>query len=117
MGKLYVGDEKFLYHRRVFINPKILTDLGIPYEIAIQKQGEFVITNSYHFGINVGNNIAQAVNFADIDWIERGKKYEDKDKFKDTLKKNHKIFYKLFKLRQINLKIRRIHHRRYKSSR
>jgi jumonji domain-containing protein 2 len=47
----------------------------VSYTIAIQRPGDAIITmpGAYHFGINLGFNVAEATNFAVPEWIPKGK--------------------------------------------
>ncbi|KAJ1518882.1 hypothetical protein ONE63_011512 [Megalurothrips usitatus] len=59
-------------HKVLVADPEVYSALGIPYVMAIQQPGDFMITFpfSLHSGANLGHNLAIAVNFADMEWIE-----------------------------------------------
>lgn len=56
------------------IDPLALMERKVPVNKLVQWEGEFIITfpGAYHAGFNSGLNIAEAVNFADQNWIEHG---------------------------------------------
>ena len=64
-----------LRHKSLLFSPEILDANGIPYYKIVQKPGDFVIVSAgaYHGGFNEGFNIAEAINFATIPWIEIAK--------------------------------------------
>lgn len=55
------------------IHPALLKKSGIKLRKIVQKPGEFIVlrATAYHSGFNSGFNIAEAVNFALFDWIEK----------------------------------------------
>lgn len=61
-----------LRHKTIFVNTDWFKIRNIPFEIVHQNPGDMVIISarSFHQGFNAGNNIAEAVNFADTDWLE-----------------------------------------------
>ncbi|GAX29130.1 jumonji domain-containing protein 2 [Fistulifera solaris] len=67
---------EFLRHKRCLISPAILKKAGIRYQTAVQFPGEAIITfpASYHFGFNMGFNVAEATNFGVPEWLPFGKK-------------------------------------------
>lgn len=69
---------EFLRHKRSLISPAILKKAGIPFETQIQRPGDAMITfpGGYHFGVNLGFNVAEATNFAVPEWVPKG--YEAK---------------------------------------
>lgn len=69
---------EFLRHKRSLLSPAILKKAGIPFETQIQRPGDAMITfpGAYHFGVNLGFNVAEATNFAVPEWIPKG--YEAK---------------------------------------
>eukprot|EP00547_Thalassionema_nitzschioides_P007001 CAMPEP_0194204106 /NCGR_PEP_ID=MMETSP0156-20130528/3725_1 /TAXON_ID=33649 /ORGANISM="Thalassionema nitzschioides, Strain L26-B" /LENGTH=548 /DNA_ID=CAMNT_0038930039 /DNA_START=264 /DNA_END=1910 /DNA_ORIENTATION=- len=66
---------EFLRHKQNMISPAILKKAGIPFEVQIQRPGDAIITcpGAYHFGVNLGFNIAEATNFAIPEWITKGR--------------------------------------------
>ena len=74
LAGLYEADPNFLLNINVMINPAFLVENGIHVYRTIQKPGEMIITfpGSYHQGVSVGFNIAEAVNMACPSWIEYG---------------------------------------------
>lgn len=67
---------EFLRHKRSLISPAILKKAGIRYQTAVQYPGEAIITfpASYHFGFNMGFNVAEATNFGVPEWLPFGQK-------------------------------------------
>ncbi|GAX16546.1 jumonji domain-containing protein 2 [Fistulifera solaris] len=67
---------EFLRHKRCLISPAILKKAGIRYQTAVQFPGEAIITfpASYHFGFNMGFNVAEATNFGVPEWLPFGRK-------------------------------------------
>jgi len=65
---------EFLRHKRSLISPAILKKAGIPFETQIQRPGDAIITfpGGYHFGVNLGFNVAEATNFAVPEWVPKG---------------------------------------------
>lgn len=51
----------------------MLINNGIKVRKVVQKQGEFIIPRAlgYHAGFNSGYNIAEAVNFALLPWLQK----------------------------------------------
>ncbi len=54
--------------------PKSVVDRGIKMVNAIHRAGEFMIVRAkgFHSGFNFGFNVAEAINFALVDWIPIG---------------------------------------------
>lgn len=70
------GRQKDLFHHMTTAaNPALLRSMGVPIYSVHQNAGEFVITfpRAYHAGFNEGLNFAEAVNFAPIDWLAKGR--------------------------------------------
>jgi jumonji domain-containing protein 2 len=67
---------EFLRHKRCLISPAILKKAGIRFQTAVQFPGEAIITfpASYHFGFNMGFNVAEATNFGVPEWLPFGQK-------------------------------------------
>lgn len=70
------GRQRDLFHHMTTAaNPSLLRSMGVPIYAVHQNAGEFVITfpRAYHAGFNEGLNFAEAVNFAPIDWLAKGR--------------------------------------------
>ncbi|CAI5447517.1 unnamed protein product [Caenorhabditis angaria] len=70
------GRQRDLFHHMTTAaNPHLLRNFGVPIYKVEQNAGEFVITfpRAYHAGFNEGLNFAEAVNFAPIDWLQKGR--------------------------------------------
>uniref|UniRef100_A0A8R1DFB9 [Histone H3]-trimethyl-L-lysine(4) demethylase n=1 Tax=Caenorhabditis japonica TaxID=281687 RepID=A0A8R1DFB9_CAEJA len=70
------GRQRDLFHHMTTAaNPALLRSMGVPIYSVHQNAGEFVITfpRAYHAGYNEGLNFAEAVNFAPIDWLAKGR--------------------------------------------
>ncbi|CAL2040362.1 unnamed protein product [Caenorhabditis brenneri] len=70
------GRQRDLFHHMTTAaNPYLLRSMGVPIYAVHQNAGEFVITfpRAYHAGYNEGLNFAEAVNFAPIDWLAKGR--------------------------------------------
>ncbi|PIO59580.1 PHD-finger [Teladorsagia circumcincta] len=67
--------KDIFHHMTTAVNPAVLIAMGVPIWTVHQNAGEFVITfpRAYHAGYNEGLNFAEAVNFAPIDWLSRGR--------------------------------------------
>ncbi len=72
--------HEFLRHKTCLINPYILKKKWPALKITKveQKPNEFIIafSGAYHSGFNFGINMAEAVNFATIDWLYKIGKVE-----------------------------------------
>jgi len=69
-----IAEMHGLRKRTSMIDSVLLLERNISISKMIQRQGEFIITfpKAYHAGFNVGFNFAEAVNFADDDWLVSG---------------------------------------------
>jgi JmjC domain, hydroxylase len=89
---------EFLRHKQNMLSPTILKKAGVPYEIVVQRPGDAIVTSpgAYHFGVNLGFNIAEATNFGIPEWIPKGREAKvcmcrpnavriDVDRFADLL--------------------------------
>ena len=67
---------EFLRHKLNLLSPRILEKNGLPFEVQIQRPGDAIVTcaGAYHFGVNLGFNVAEATNFALPEWIPQGRK-------------------------------------------
>ena len=59
--------DQMLEHKIYLLSPQFLNELGIPYSIVLQKSGDlfFIRAGTYHCVINMGNNVAKAVNITE----------------------------------------------------
>jgi jumonji domain-containing protein 2 len=95
--------KAFLRHKTTMINPHVLAKQdGITVNTCVQKVGQFMITFpfAYHSGFNHGFNCAEAVNFAQPDWIHYGQKASRCLCIDGTVSIDMKLFsvrYELFK--------------------
>lgn len=66
--------EQFVRHASLYIPLGTLDKWGVSYTLIEQKAGEILITlpGAYHQGFSVGATLAEAVNYADDDWTEKG---------------------------------------------
>jgi hypothetical protein len=66
---------EFLRHKQNMLSPAILKKAGVPFEVQIQRPGDVIITSpgAYHFGVNLGFNVAEATNFGIPEWIPKGR--------------------------------------------
>jgi len=89
--------KEFLRHKTILINPYLLKQ-KIP-DLKIHKMaqypGEFVITSggAYHAGFNWGFNIAEAVNFAAVKWLEIFPQVKSCKCISDSVKMDKADFY------------------------
>ena len=62
--------DQFLRHQTLIITPSFLRESRIPYDLHLQTPGQEVEVrgDTYHCGINLGCNIAEAINDAGEDW-------------------------------------------------
>jgi hypothetical protein len=72
LALLYEEDPNFLLNINAMINPAYLVENGVHVYRTVQKPGEIVLTfpESYHQGVSVGFNIAEAVNVALPSWLD-----------------------------------------------
>jgi len=79
LALLFNEDPNLLLNINVMINPSYLVENGVHVYRTVQKPGEFILTfpESYHQGVSVGFNIAEAVNMACPSWLEYGNKAMD----------------------------------------
>lgn len=71
----YSSCKQFLRHKTTLINPYYLKRKYPELRISKieQKEGEFILVfgGSYHCGFNFGFNIAEAINYATLDWLRQ----------------------------------------------
>lgn len=67
--------EDVLRHKKYILHPDWFRMHGIPLVRLIQYPGEYVVTfpQGYHFGINLGINMNEAINVGTVSWIDWGK--------------------------------------------
>jgi len=63
--------SQFVRHQRRLLPPSLLRRWQIRFSIILQKPGCLVLVDyyAYHYGVNLGPNIAEAINYANDDWI------------------------------------------------
>ncbi|KAH9814628.1 hypothetical protein DFH28DRAFT_970627 [Melampsora americana] len=66
---------QFLRHKAFLASPSILNQCGIQLNKVVHLPGEIILTYpyGYHSGFNLGYNCAESVNFANEQWIEKGR--------------------------------------------
>jgi histone demethylase JARID1 len=74
--ELFAAQPDLLHQLVTTCNPALLKSYDVPIYRIDQLPGEFVITfpRAYHAGFNQGFNLAEAVNFAPIDWLALGRR-------------------------------------------
>ena len=62
---------QFIRHRDLIIPPSLLRKWNVKFEIVLQGPGVQVMVgpDTYHQGINLGPNLAEAINYTEPDWI------------------------------------------------
>ena len=72
LALLFNEDPNLLLNINVMINPSFLVENGVHVYRTLQKPGEIILTfpESYHQGVSVGFNIAEAVNMACPSWMQ-----------------------------------------------
>jgi len=72
LASRFSEDPNLLLDINVMLNPAYLVENGVHVYRTHQKPGEIIMTfpESYHQGVSVGFNIAEAVNLACPSWIE-----------------------------------------------
>lgn len=75
---MHTGCSNFVRHKRVIIPPSVLKKEGIHFARIVQNAGEYVVVfdGSYHAGFNFGFNLAEAINFADENWLAAFQRYK-----------------------------------------
>jgi jumonji domain-containing protein 2 len=68
--------SSFMRHKTSLMHPKVMDQLGIPYQKVVQEERNAIIVfpYAYHSGFNHGFNCAESTNFALERWIEYGKR-------------------------------------------
>lgn len=66
--------KEYMRHKTMVISPYVLkkNTYNLKIHKMIQHPGEFIITmaGAYHTGFNWGFNVAEAVNFATVRWLD-----------------------------------------------
>ena len=62
--------DQFIRHRNLIIPPAILRQWGINFNLVLQRPGDIVTVrgDTYHYGINLGPNLTEAINYATADY-------------------------------------------------
>ena len=65
------GCSQFLRHCGLVPSPSLLRNWKIKFKTVLQEEGGLVLlqSNAYHWGINLGANMAEAINYSEDDWI------------------------------------------------
>lgn len=76
--ELFNSDRNLLYRLTTMINPSTFVAAGVRVTRALHTPGTFIVTfpQAYHAGFSIGWNVAEAVNFATIDWLKWGRQSE-----------------------------------------
>ena len=63
--------DQFLRHHPILPAPSLLRQWRIKYSVVLQPAGSLILIESgaYHYGLNLGANVAEAINYCDEDWI------------------------------------------------
>ncbi|KAI9796726.1 MAG: hypothetical protein M1835_003307 [Candelina submexicana] len=61
---------QFLRHQNILPQPSLLRQWGIKFELVLQTPGCLILVQpyTYHYGLNLGANIAEAINYSDPEW-------------------------------------------------
>ena len=72
---LFSTCSNFMRHKSCLVEPKILDEMGVPYQKVVQEERDIIVVfpYAYHSGFNHGWNIAESTNFAFKRWIDFGK--------------------------------------------
>eukprot|EP01091_Cochliopodium_minus_P021360 TRINITY_DN972_c0_g1_i2.p1 TRINITY_DN972_c0_g1~~TRINITY_DN972_c0_g1_i2.p1 ORF type:complete len:346 (-),score=89.58 TRINITY_DN972_c0_g1_i2:32-919(-) len=75
LPELWKGNPVLFHQLVTMVHPADLIEEGLPIYKSHHNPGEFMITfpKAFHSGFNCGFNIAEAVNFALIDWVPFGR--------------------------------------------
>lgn len=75
-GDLFESAPDILEHLVTLIPPHELASRGVPVYRIHQQPKEFVVTfpKAFHAGFNQGFNVAEAVNFANSNWLSMGRR-------------------------------------------
>ena len=63
--------NQFVRHQNLLPRPSLLRKWEIKFKLVLQTPGCLVLVqpHTYHYGVNLGANIAEAINYADPKWI------------------------------------------------
>jgi len=61
--------SQFVRHQRRLLSPSLLQRWQIRFSIILQKSGCLVLVDyyAYHYDVNLGSNIAEAINYVNDD--------------------------------------------------
>ena len=70
----YKQCQNIMRHKEFLVTPDFLNKNNIIHTVIVQKPNEFIVTfpRGYHFGWNLGLNMAEATNYGNKDWIPFG---------------------------------------------
>lgn len=62
--------SQFLRHDNLLLPPSLLHKLEISFSVVLQPSGHLLLLDSgaYHYGVNLGPNIADAINYSEPTW-------------------------------------------------
>ena len=62
--------SQFVRHHYILPQPSLLRQWKVKFQIILQPPGSMVLlqSNTYHHGLNLGSNIAEAINYTDSEW-------------------------------------------------
>ena len=77
--RLFEQAPDILHQIVTIVPPGVLVDHGVKVVHTVQQPGEFVVTfpRAYHAGFSHGFNVAEAVNFGHVNWLDFGRRAID----------------------------------------
>ena len=62
---------QFVRHQSLLLRPSLLREWGVSFQITLQQPGYLMLLqpHAYHYGLNLGANIAEAINYTGPKWI------------------------------------------------
>ena len=94
-------------HKIYFITPLLLDEWKIPYTFVLQKPGDlfYIRRGTYHAVINLGKNLAEAINYGCDEWVSE---YEPsvcdcKEGSKNNVEQDHRVAVIRKKLKKLLL--------------
>ena len=71
--------RNFLATKRAYCSPQVFLDNGVKMSLVRQEVGDYVVTaaGAPHMGLNLGANVASAVNYTCLAWFRRAVEYMD----------------------------------------